>query len=605
MRTLCSVILAVLGLMGLALASPHASAVAQTTVDLAPSLPSGQPVGTVVTWQVTAPAGDRLNQFSISHDGGAFEVIVGYTPERRFDWVTLEEGSYLVGRESRGRVTNQVATVDEPFFIAPRVQSAPGLFATDHPLVALYSVPACPPGAASVRVSFRRDASFRADLTSDKPCIGDRTINFYVGGRRATSTYWLNHILLDANGGLLQSGAPISFETGVPDVDWGTVTTQLIQPAQTSLAEPLLLHSVIGRNVGPHYTIATDFAGELVWYYDPGITLQSKTYLTRMLSGGSGLFLMPNENNYAQVVREVDLAGNVVGQTDVQAINLQLTDMGWPAIGGIHHDAIRLDNGHTVVIAAYERFVEDLQGPGLVNVLGDMVIDLDENWQVTWVWDSFEHLDLSRRATLRERCWTTCDAPLQNGPVANDWTHSNTVDYSASDGNLIVSVRNQDWVVKLDYQDGTGSGEILWRLGLQGDFTIDPPTPLAWFTHQHDTRYLSDQDIIVYDNGTLRCKLWDHCVSRGQVYRLDEDAMTATLVVNVNLDKYASALGAAQRLINGNFHFSSGTLLDEQGHYISHSDELTVQSDLIYETVTEGAVYRSYRLRDLYTAPQD
>ena len=53
-----------------------------------------------------------------------------------------------------------------------------------------------------------------------------------------------------------------------------------------------------------------------------------------------------------------------------------------------------------------------------------------------------------------------------------DWTHTNAILFSPDDGNLIVSVRHQNWVVKVDYANGVGTGDILWKLGYQGDFTL-------------------------------------------------------------------------------------------------------------------------------------
>ncbi|MCB0075895.1 MAG: aryl-sulfate sulfotransferase [Anaerolineales bacterium] len=572
-------------------------------LELIPSLPSGQPIGTVIDWQISSTAEDVLNQVSVSRNGEPYRVFRGYSAEEDFTWASLQEGDYLLQVEQLDRASGQITTTTASFTLTPRIDSEAAVFASDHPLVALYSMPACPPDATKVVVAYRRSDSQRIFSTHQQPCDGPFTNNLYIGGLRGDSSYLMRHAYLDSAGNAISWSEVLSFQSGSVTLDWGSVTVQPIRPAEVSADEPLLVQSILGRADGPHYTVTTDFDGALVWYYDPGIVLQSYTYLTRMLSEGRALFVMPDENTYAQVVREVDLAGNVVGQTTVDGINVQLAAMGKPLIGGIHHEAMRLENGHTLVLTAYERFIEDLQGPGLVNVMGDMVIDLDENWQVVWAWDSFEHLDVSRMATLRERCWTTCDAPLQNGRVANDWTHSNTIDYSPSDGNIIVSIRNQDWIIKLDYQDGNGNGDILWKLGLQGDFAIDPPTPKAWFTHQHDTRYLSDNRIMVYDNGTLRCELTDQCESRGQVYEIDEATMSARLIVNTNLGKYAAALGATQRLSNGNFHFSSGGLQDAQGNYFSDSDEVTPRGLPVFRTAVTGAMYRSYRLSDMYSAP--
>ena len=39
-----------------------------------------------------------------------------------------------------------------------------------------------------------------------------------------------------------------------------------------------------------------------------------------------------------------------------------------------------------------------------VDVLGDLVIDLDEDFQVTAVWNSFDHMDLKRASIGNAKC---------------------------------------------------------------------------------------------------------------------------------------------------------------------------------------------------------
>ena len=80
-----------------------------------------------------------------------------------------------------------------------------------------------------------------------------------------------------------------------------------------------------------------------------------------------------------------------------------------------------------------------------------MVIVLDKNFQVAWVWDAFDWLDTSRLPTLGE------------GP--GDWLHANSIAWSPEDGDLIVSLRAQDWVIKIDYANGTGDGHVVWTVG--------------------------------------------------------------------------------------------------------------------------------------------
>ena len=112
-----------------------------------------------------------------------------------------------------------------------------------------------------------------------------------------------------------------------------------------------------------------------------------------------------------------------------------------------------LPNGHWLVLAnatmdlSPHHYASPDQRAGHY-VLGDVIVDLDENLNPVWVWNEFNHMD-----------------PNRHPYMFPDWTHTNAVTYSPDDGNILVSIRHQNWVVKVDYQDGKGSGGILWRLG--------------------------------------------------------------------------------------------------------------------------------------------
>ena len=96
--------------------------------------------------------------------------------------------------------------------------------------------------------------------------------------------------------------------------------------------------------------------------------------------------------------------------------------------------------------------------------------------------------------------------------------HANSIAWSPADENLIVSVRDQDWVVKLDYDNGNGDGHIIWTLGQDGDFTLDNPPGATspWFSHQHDVTYVDDSTILVFDDGNGRHQTDPNADSRGQ-----------------------------------------------------------------------------------------
>ena len=75
---------------------------------------------------------------------------------------------------------------------------------------------------------------------------------------------------------------------------------------------------------------------------------------------------------------------------------------------------------------------------------------LDADFEIEWVWNTFEQLDIARRAAPDNICRGAGCPNLgdrSGGIPAEDWTHADSIDYSPDDGNLIVSIRNQDWVV--------------------------------------------------------------------------------------------------------------------------------------------------------------
>ena len=189
-------------------------------------------------------------------------------------------------------------------------------------------------------------------------------------------------------------------------------------------------------------------------------------------------------------VREIDLAGDTLRETNIDAVNAELAALGQHPITNFDHDAQRLPNGDTAVLATTPRTINVNGTPTQYN--GDMVLVLDQNFQVAWAWDAFNWLDTSRLATMGE------------GP--GDWLHANSISWSPADGDLLVSLCAQDWVIKIDYANGTGDGHVVWRLGQGGDFTHQYPIrdPSPWFSHQHDVRYINDTTLVVFDDGNTR-----------------------------------------------------------------------------------------------------
>jgi hypothetical protein len=337
---------------------------------------------------------------------------------------------------------------------------------------------------------------------------------------------------------------------------------------------------------------ATDLDGHIIWYYP-----ETLTFLTRPDTGGRFFGIKnTNSNPSGSILRIVDLAGNTIQETNAAAVNAQLAALGKRQIGVFHHEARRLANGYIATLGTVEQMLTDVQGPGAIDVIGDMIVILDSNLQVVWTWDTFDYLDVRRTAVLGETCQNS-NACMSHflASDGNDWTHANSVQQTP-DGNLIISLRHQDWVVKVDYQNGLGDGHIHWRLGNAGDFILQSNDPHPWFSHQHDANFLPDNVTLeLFDNGNTRKAVDPTANSRGQVLLVDEEALTVKLILNQDLGVYSGAVGSAQRLSNGNYHFDAGFL-----------DGRSISFELTNTGTTERAIqagapeYRTFRMSDLY-----
>jgi hypothetical protein len=285
--------------------------------------------------------------------------------------------------------------------------------------------------------------------------------------------------------------------------------------------------------------------------------------------------------------------------------------MGADPIDRFSHDAIRLPNGHTMVLGENQRvFPAGTQGSSTpLDIVGSMVIELDENWQVVKSWNTFDHagggtqLDINRKAGQIPCTPTMLGCPpvlLPGFSAALDWVHANTLQY-LPDGNVLMSLRSQDWVIKIDY---AGTGDILWRLGREGDFTMTNPggDPYPWFSGQHDAGLedASMQTLSLYDNGSLRVQIFPTGHSRGQVYSIDYANMTVTRLLNADLGFFAPTLGSAQKLPNGDYMFQSGNVVTG----IEQTTEINTSGTITHQLQAESPSYRSFRTVDLYHTPR-
>ena len=589
-----------------------AATVAPLSVQLQTNVPSPQAVGTVIGllahWE-NAPRGMYVYRYSVSEDGGPFHIIRDFSQAQDFAWrPSLYEHQARVRVTARVNETKQTAEVEMPFRITSRVTGAASVVTpTAHPMVALMSAPACPQGSR-FRVAMQREQDTAITYTGEEPCRGDRSSNMYVAGMRADSMYRLRPEVLQ--GGAAKSGDWLPFRTGLADGQFRPVSTVTPRTGGAP-SENIIIRS------STHIT-AHDLDGNLVWY------LPGEAFLTRVAPGGHFMISGDGMNSVNdmkrwQLVREVDLAGNVLRETNIGRVAEQLESRGIKSnckkgseecVPGFHHEITLLPNGHILALAGLERmFPAGTQGSKeRVDVLGDLVIDLDPELQVAWVWNSFDHMDLKRASLGAEKCKEGAGddgcTPVFLAPEANGWLHSNSLQYVAGSGDLLVSIPEQDWVVKLDYKDGKGSGKVLWRLGLDGDFKVKSDDPYPWFSYQHDAgmQPAGSNLLVLFDDGHRRKTKFPAANNRGQVWKLDEAAHTATLVMNADLGVYALAVGSAQGLSNGGYSFEAGFL--HPPSISGRTVEVSGDGKVTYAQQADGGLtYRSFRVANMYGAP--
>lgn len=674
-----------MGLLGL-LAGVLTPAYAMVQItSLTPSLKSPQPIGTAITWTAIATdsnTGPLTFQFNVAIPGSSLALVKDYNvgtlsagawTAQPFVWTpTGTEGVYQIQVVIKDFNSGETASKTVLFKVDPLVTgSTPVMVTTANPLVALFSAPSCAAGS-QMRVSFRpQSLSKPAATTKYLSCHPPTSMNFEIGGMYQNTAY--NMFSQTLTGSRVVNGPTVTFTTGsVPTNIPIPQFTQIVPPgAQADTADSILLLNPIQFGTGPIYSnVAVDLAGNVLWYYYAQPPQSS--VVTRPLPNATMLSLQSGTawdpaNGHLQYLRQTDLAGNIIKETNAGVISQELVAMGAtdggpcsvvpkPApvgaacLDGFNHDAIQtLPNGQTAVLVNIEKiFPPGTQGDtsGLpVDIVGDMILVLDTNWQLVWYFDAFQHdsgapqLDITRPAVLGETCVPYagpaggCPPMLLMGtgiaPLGKDWLHGNSLYYWPQDSDIIWSVRNQDWITKIDYNngvqsDGLGTGNILWRLGPCGDFSFNNiySDPWPWNSAQHEVGIENSGagPMTLFDNGNTRVSppTGPHsstgCMpgvgsgnSRGMALTVDESALQVTPVLSVDLGVFSTADGSAQLLGDGNYFFLPALVLVNSNSEDSYSIEIlpTAGTDTGTQVLNIQSVdgYRAWLMPNLYTPP--
>ena len=305
--------------------------------------------------------------------------------------------------------------------------------------------------------------------------------------------------------------------------------------------------------------VILDEEGEVVWYF----TADSRIAGVHRLQNGN---LFYHHVNFRSI--EMDLCGNVLNR--FHATNRPFGPVE-NSIGieaqSLHHQPHEMPNGNYLALTANAREIEnyytseyDADAPRKTQkVVGDNIVEFTPDGEIVWSWNTFDHLDVMRICYhLMVPYWHT-----RGFPDHLDWSHGNGVTYDEHDDSIMVSLRHQDAIIKIDKK----TKEIVWILGdhtgwesPQKEKLLSPTHDFRWHYHGHNPRVTGKNRFVMYDNGICRAMPFHapeappaECFARAVEYEVDPENMTVTELWTSSSDEaddrvVSWAMGDAHRL---------------------------------------------------------
>lgn len=334
---------------------------------------------------------------------------------------------------------------------------------------------------------------------------------------------------------------------------------------------------------------AVDADGNIRWYS----TLYSRHTFVQL---SNGHLLIQNRTNGNKgsynVLSETDYLGRIyrryrfsdkLGKSSLEQY-----------ITAVHHDALELPNHNLLVtISGGDKYAEDV------------IAEIDYKTGKTVKVIDFKKLLPS--SMYRNYNSTT----TKGGKI--DWLHMNSLYYDQKTGNLLISARNQDITMSINYKTGkinwiySGKKKSSWPKKYRSKL-LTPTKGTKINGGQHDLTLLSDK------NGKLKVLLYDNNIdvtngdsktsgkySQAVQYTIDTKKMTIkqTWSYGKSLGKanFTRVIGSAQRLSNGNTLIDFGYKNDG-----SQSDIIEVDSNnnqVFNLTISSSKTDRTYVYRAL------
>ncbi|MBU3699421.1 MAG: hypothetical protein FGM33_05340 [Candidatus Kapabacteria bacterium] len=186
-------------------------------------------------------------------------------------------------------------------------------------------------------------------------------------------------------------------------------------------------------------------------------------------------------------------------------------------------------------------------------VVEGIIQEISKDGKVLFEWRSLDHIDPS--ATMED---------MDFGLDVVDYIHINSVERD-TDGNLLVSCRHIDAVLKIDRI----TGKLLWAMGGTAsrinDFTFidDSTSGFRGFSHQHSAFRTSSGTLMLFDNGNLKPPPQ---ATRIVEYEVNEVAKTVRRVWEYYPEPsiFTTTMGSVSELPNGHILIGYGSRITDE-----------------------------------------
>ncbi len=345
-----------------------------------------------------------------------------------------------------------------------------------------------------------------------------------------------------------------SFKTGLLPAHTPSTNLTINKKEQVYDGFVLFTYWAVSSQAAYSYPIAMayDNSGKLVWYYEfedfSDVVFLDLQYIEK---SGTILIGLSKWVSLVEIPLEEALEIDTEGNTAWKSIKITGT---YYDLSSWYHIYEKQPDGSIVFLK------HELSG----KTVGDKIVNIDKDYNILWDWSSLDNLI----------------PPQYSGSDWFDWTHMNSVNMFKDKGVVYVNSRNLSTYYKIDMN----TGEIVWKFGKDGDFTMISDNQDPWFEFAHDPEpsSVNAETIIFYDNGSV-----ERNHNRIIEYKLDQTEMTAEIIFEYDGSAtgdewFAEFGGDADKLQNGNIFVTAGSPdLDHQTRLF----EITGTGEIVWEMI--------------------